>query len=233
MNEDWLARWRDGRIAFHEGRPNQLLERHAALLAGRRRVLVPLCGKTEDLAFLAARGHDVIGIELAEQAVRAFFVEHGLAPSIAPRGPFTAYQAGDPVGDPAGDDASAGRDGARRPGSITLLAGDLFAATRELIGPIDAVYDRAALIALPGELRTRYVALLRALVPAGAPSLVVTLEYDQGAMTGPPFAVLESELRTLYAGATIELLEERADTSGGKCAQSGVSATERCFAIRP
>jgi thiopurine S-methyltransferase len=229
MNEDWLARWRDGRIAFHEGRPNQLLERHAAQLAGCRRVLVPLCGKTEDLAFLAARGHDVIGIELAEQAVRAFFVEHGLAPSIATRGPFTAYQAGDPVG----DDASDGRDGARRPGSITLLAGDLFAATRDLLGPIDAVYDRAALIALPAELRTRYVALLRALVPAGAPSLVVTLEYDQGAMTGPPFAVLESELRTLYAGAAIELLEERPDTSGGKCAQSGVSATERCFAIRP
>ena len=235
MNEDWLARWRDGRIAFHEGRPNQLLERHVARLAGCRRVLVPLCGKTEDLAFLAARGHDVIGIELAEQAVRAFFVEHDLAPSIAPRGPFVAYQAGDPAGDPAGDDASAepDRDGARRPGSITLLVGDLFAATRELLAPIDAVYDRAALIALPTELRTRYVELLRAVVPADAPSLVITLEYDQRAMTGPPFAVLESELRTLYAGATIELLEERADTSGGKCSQSGVSATERCFAIQP
>ena len=80
---DWLKRWREGRTGFHEGRPNDLLVHHAARLAGCRRVLVPLCGKSEDLAFLAARGHDVVGVELAEQAVQAFFAEHDLAPSTA------------------------------------------------------------------------------------------------------------------------------------------------------
>jgi len=210
MHDEWIARWRDGRIGFHEGRPNALLERHLDRLAGCRRVLVPLCGKAEDLAFLAARGHEVIGIELAEQAVREFFAEHRLEPSVAAHGPFIAYRAG----------------------PIALLVGDVFAATAALLGPIDAVYDRAALIALPAALRPRYVAQIRALLPAGAPSLVITLEYDQRAMTGPPFAVLEAELRALHAGATIELLEERAANGGGKCAQSGVAATERCFAIR-
>jgi len=207
-NEDWLARWRDRRINFHEGRPNGLLEHHHARLAGCRRVLAPLCGKAEDLAFLAAHGHDVVGIELAEQAVREFFVDHALTPSIAPRGPFIEYAAP----------------------SITLLAGDFFAATPELLGPIDALYDRAALIALPSTLRPRYVQHLRALLPPTAPALVITLEYEQHRVNGPPFAVLEPELRALYAGRPIELLEQRpADVT--KCKEAGVPVTEHCFAI--
>jgi thiopurine S-methyltransferase len=210
MHEDWLARWRDGRTNFHEGHPNALLARHLARLAGGRRVLVPLCGKAEDLAYLAAHGHAVVGVELAEQAVREFFAAHALEPSIAARGPFVEYRAG----------------------AITLLAGDWFAATPALIGPIDALYDRAALIALPGDMRPRYAQQVRALVPAGAPGLVITLEYDQERMVGPPFAVFEPELRSLYAGAMIELVEEHPLGGGGKCTQSGVSAIERCFALR-
>lgn len=233
MHDHWLERWRQGRINFHEGRPNDLLVRHAARLAGARRVLVPLCGKTEDLAFLAARGHDVIGIELAEQAARAFFAEHDLAPSIARRGPFVAYEVGRgaPGAGPGGGTAEPAAPTARPAGAITLLVGDFFALTPELLGPVDALYDRAALIALPRELRPRYVAQLRAQVPAGAPALVITMEYDQARMAGPPYAVLEPELRTLYAGAAVEPLEERPATVA-KCAQLGVPATERCFAIR-
>lgn len=235
MDDDWLGRWRDGRTGFHEGQPNDLLVHHAARLAGRRRVLVPLCGKSEDLAFLAARGHDVIGVELAEQAVQAFFAEHELAPSIARRGPFAAYEVG-PGAVPMDPGAAATAEPtaaptARQAGAITLLAGDFFAVTPELLGPVDALYDRAALIALPPELRPRYVARLGALVPAAAPALVITLEYDQAVMAGPPFAVLEPELRGLYAGAAVELLEERAATVA-RCAQLGVPMSERCFAIR-
>jgi thiopurine S-methyltransferase len=207
MVDDWVARWRDRRIAFHEGHPNTLLERHAPRLAGCRRVLVPLCGKAEDMAFLAANGHDVVGVELAEQAVREFFIDHALTPSIAQRGPFVAYTAP----------------------SITLLAGDFFATTAELLGPIDALYDRAALVALPAELRPRYVQHLRALLPA-APGLVITYEYDQQLVTGPPFSVLEPELRALCSGRSIELLDERPGEVT-RCAEAGVPVTERCFAL--
>ena len=223
MHDDWLARWREDRIGFHEGRPNDLLVHHAAQLAGHRRVLVPMCGKAEDLAFLAARGHDVIGVELAEPAVQAFFAEHDLAPSIARRGPVVAYEIGRGV--------MAAAPAAGPAGAITLLAGDFFAVTPGLLGPVDALYDRAALVALPAELRPRYLAQLRALVPAGVPALVITYEYDQAVVGGPPFAVLEPELRALYAGAAVELLEERAATIA-KCAQSGVPVSERCFAVR-
>jgi thiopurine S-methyltransferase len=232
MQEDWLARWRDGRTGFHEGLPNDLLVHHAERLAGRRRVLVPLCGKSEDLAFLAARGHDVIGVELAEQAVQAFFAEHDLAPSVAQRGPFAAYEVGPGTLRAADPGAAGAAQAVAGPaGAITLLAGDFFALTPELLGPVDALYDRAALIALPPDLRPRYVARLHALVPAGAPALVITVEYDQARVAGPPFAVLEAELRTLYAGAAVAVLEERPGTDA-KCAQSGVPESERCFAVR-
>jgi thiopurine S-methyltransferase len=159
---------------------------------------------------VAARGHEVLGVELAERAVRDFFDEHQLVPVASVRGPFIAYSAG----------------------PITLLVGDFFALTTEVAGPIDALYDRAALVALPPELRPRYVARLRAVLPIGAPALVVTIEYEEQRMTGPPYPVFEPELRALYAGCAIELIGERPASGGGKCQQAGIPATDRCFAIR-
>ncbi len=199
----WIERWRDGQIGFHEGKPNKFLVTHAARITGAR-VLVPLCGKAEDLAYLASRGHEVIGIELVEDAARAFFAEHGVEPMEARRGTVTAYTAN----------------------RVTILAGDLFTVTRADVGPIDAIYDRAALIALPSDLRRRYVDHLRVLAPAGTPALLVTLEYAQDQHAGPPFAVLEDEVRALYASA--ELIDEAANTAG-RIAQSGVPSRERCF----
>jgi thiopurine S-methyltransferase len=207
--EEWFARWRDNRIGFHEGRPNTYLERHADRLDAGRRVLVPLCGKSEDLAFLAGRGHPVVGVELVEDAVRAFFAEHDLTPRVTSRGPFTAYAAG----------------------AITILAGDIFDATADLLGPVDALYDRAALIALPPEVRSRYVAHLRALLPAGAAGLVITLEYPEDEMAGPPFSVREPEVRALYAGAELQLLDE-GPARGGKCQEKGLPGSVKCFRVR-
>ncbi len=205
-SEFWHERWREGRIGFHEGRVNNYLERHADSLAGRRRVLVPLCGKTEDLAFLAFCGHEVIGVELVENAARAFFTERSITPVVTQRGELTELSAP----------------------SITIFSGDIFATTAALLGPIDAVYDRAALIALPEDLRRRYVAHLRALLPARARVLLLTLEYDQTKMAGPPFSVLEPEVRSLYDGAEIEQLS---DGPGPLLRPDAPPAHERCFAI--
>lgn len=208
MADYWSARWRDDQIAFHEGKPNALLDRHAPHLAGARRVLVPLCGKAVDLAYLAARGHAVVGVELVEQAVRAFFDERTLTPTVEARGPFTAYAAG----------------------PITLLVGDIFAATRAELGEVDALYDRAALIALPDDVRGRYVDHLRALLPVGAPGLVITLDYDASRFTGPPFAVGEAEVRARFAGCEVEQ-REVADNEVARD-DLRVPAIERCFAVR-
>src|SRR5690606_21543268 len=162
--EYWAARWKEGRIGFHEGRTNAFLAKHAGRLGEKRRVLVPLCGKAEDMAFLAARGHEVVGIEAVEDAVKAFFAEHGLDPRVDDlRGGVRAYSTG----------------------GVRILAADLFACTKEDLGPVDALYDRAAIVALPPETRRRYVARLREVLPAGAPGLVVTFEYVQSQIEGP------------------------------------------------
>ena len=200
----WMERWSEGKIGFHEGAPNAFLARHASRIADRRRVLVPLCGKSEDLAYLAALDHEVIGIELVEDAVRAFFAEHDATPSITRRGPLAIYTSG----------------------AITVLAGDVFAVNEADVGAIDAIYDRAALIALPPELRRRYLDHLRTLVPSRTQALLVTLEYPQDKLDGPPFSVPETEVRALYASA--ELIDERLAT-GGRIAEAGVSAIERCY----
>jgi thiopurine S-methyltransferase len=206
--EFWRARWREGRIGFHEGKPNAHLAQHVGRLGAGRRVLVPLCGKAEDLAFLAASGHSVIGVELVEDAVRAFFADRGATPAVSRRGAFTAYEAG----------------------AITLLAGDVFATTRGLLGGVDALYDRAALIALPPELRDRYVRHLRALLPAGAPGLVITFEYDQAVMEGPPFSVTEAELRARYDGLAVALVGSVPATIP-RLQELGAGAVERCFHV--
>lgn len=203
--EYWAERWQEGRIGFHEGHANGLLERNVARLGEKRRVLVPLCGKSEDMAFLAAHGHTVVGVELAEEAARAFFREHALEPTKVRRGAFDVYSAS----------------------AITILVGDFFDVTREDLGPIDALYDRAAMIALPAEMRARYAAHVRGLLDAGTPGIVITLEYEQSAIEGPPFAVMESELRF----AQRELLGEK-DAETPRFHEAGVAAKERAFFVR-
>ena len=193
----WFEKWREGKLGFHEGKPNAMLARHLARLGTNRRVLVPLCGKAEDLAFLAAHGHRVLGIELVEDAVRAFFAEHQLVPAIERAGELVVYSAG----------------------AITIIAGNVFAVAPAIAGPVDALYDRAALIALPD--RARYVAHLRSLVTPGSPAIVVTLEYPPDRMAGPPFSVDEAELRSYYADA--QLLEQVPDDKRD-------FATEKCWA---
>lgn len=203
----WLSRWREGRIGFHEGRPNDLLVSHARALGPPGRVLVPLCGKSEDLAHLASLGHEVVGIELAEAAVVEFFREHGLEVEPSPRGALVERSAG----------------------GVTILQGDFFDVRPEDVGPITAFYDRAAIVALPADLRPRYAAHLRKLAGQDAPGLVVTFEYPQERMEGPPFSVEEDELRRYFA--SVERLGDRT-AEGLQSRMGGVDVRERLYLVR-
>jgi thiopurine S-methyltransferase len=205
----WQGRWKEGRLGWHEGRPNSLLEAHLGQLGKEKRVFVPLCGKSEDLAFLAERGHSVVGVELVPEGLRAFFAEHRMEPRVSRQGRFEKLEAG----------------------PITLLAGDVFDLTPHDLAGCDALYDRAAVIALPQATRVRYAAHLRTLMPKGSRGLVVTLEYPQDKMEGPPFSVSEAELRQLYRGLEVTPLEERPWESP-KQREVGVAGLERCYLIR-
>lgn len=208
----WHERWQSGQIGFHLAEPNPRLIAHWDATAGSaRRVLVPLCGKSVDLAWLAARGHDVVGVELSELAAEAFFAERGIVPTITADGPFRVF----------------------RHERLAIAVGDFFAATPSALhGAFDAVYDRAAMIAMPPELRPSYVKTLVGLLAETANLLLVTLDFD--AASGPPFCVDADEVRDTYGDGRVELLE-RADVSSESPNLLGRGATradELVFRIR-
>ena len=153
-------------------------------------ILVPLCGKSKDLIWLQKHFHQVIGVELVPQAVKAFFEENQITPTHSLRNPFATYQHS----------------------NLTLLQGDIFQISSEHLEdqPIRAVFDRASLIALPDKLRKNYVALLRSLVSPNTKLLLMTLAYEDGVISAPPHSVPENEIFELFAFATnIELLEKQ------------------------
>lgn len=204
----WHRRWREGRTGFHQDRPTPLLLEHwpALALAPGSRVFVPLAGKSLDLAWLAVQGHRVLGVELSPLAVAQFFDGHGLTPQVHESRYGRHYRAGD----------------------IELICGDVFDLDADALAGCSAVYDRAALIALPPELRLRYVRELHAHLPAGCSGLLITLEYPPHEKQGPPFAVPEAEVRELYARdwsvATLERRDILAQQPG--FAAEGVTALE-------
>lgn len=177
--EFWLERWRQQQIGFHRDSINPHIERHWPGLGAAPgcRVFVPLCGKSLDMLWLAGQGHRVVGIEISPIAVEAFFTENGLEPEIDTSGCIPRW----------------------RSGEIEILCGDFFDLLPEDLGEVGALYDRAALIALPPAMRPRYARHLARLVPPGARGLLITLEYPQGGMEGPPFSVPEDEVAGLFA----------------------------------
>lgn len=188
--EFWHQRWSENQIGFHQAAPTPLLLKHwpALGIAPGARVFVPLAGKSLDMAWLASQGHRVLGIELSQLAVEQFFSEHGLQPDIHE----TQY----------------GRHYVAK--GIELICGDAFALDTEALRECAAVFDRAALIALPPELRLRYAHELYAALPAGCRGLLITLEYPQHERAGPPFSVPQEEVASLYSDAwQIDLLERQ------------------------
>ncbi len=188
--EFWHKRWQSNQIGFHLPEVNPYLQRFwpQLTLEEGARVLVPLCGKSLDLLWLAHQGHEVLGIELSEKAVEDFFSEHHFDPNVSEQGPFKVYRAG----------------------SIELWCGDFFELTAGDVADCTALYDRAALIALPPAMRQQYAAHLNRIMPRESLGLMITLDYDQSQMDGPPFAVLDDEVQGLFAGFwTLKILEDQ------------------------
>ncbi|MHA4979273.1 thiopurine S-methyltransferase [Pseudomonas extremorientalis] len=186
----WQDRWASNQIGFHQPKVNPYLQRHWPQLglAEGAQVLVPLCGKSLDLMWLASQGLRVFGVELSEQAVEAFFDEQDLVPRITQRGTFEVYQAG----------------------LIEVWCGDFFTLDAEALADCAALYDRAALIALPPLMRVRYAEHLNSLLRPGCEGLLITLDYDQTQKAGPPFAVTDDEVKVLLgAHWALEVLEEQ------------------------
>lgn len=173
----WRDRWENNLTGFHLDEVNPYLKKYwpGLNLKPGVRIFVPLCGKTLDLIWLAEQGYEVVGIELSSLAVEAFFAENNLTAEVTHVDGLDYWMSG----------------------KISLICGDFFALTEQALGNIDAVYDRASLVALPPAMRQEYAVKLSQITQS-APKLLVTLEYDQSKMDGPPFSVSENEVESLY-----------------------------------
>ncbi len=192
----WIQKWEKNEIAFHGSETNPLLLKYfneLSLTKGSR-VFLPLCGKTLDIAWLLSEGCRVAGAELSQLAITQLFAELGIKPSISQVGALKRYQ---------------GKN-------IDIFVGNLFDLSKEILGPVDAVYDRAALVALPEETRKQYTAHLRVIAKT-AKQLLLTYEYDQSVREGPPFSISNEEVHQHYKDSyTIKLLESVAVAGGLK-----------------
>ena len=173
----WHQRWEKNELGFHESEANPLLVKYfnALALAKGSRVFIPLCGKTLDIAWLLSNGFRVVGAELSEVAIAQLFAELGVAPNISVVGDVKHYSEK----------------------NIDIFVDDIFTVSSKTLGVVDAIYDRAALVALPKEMRHRYTAHLMEITHK-APQLLITLTYDQSVMDGPPFSISDAEVNQHY-----------------------------------
>lgn len=185
----WIDRWEKGETSWHRNDVHAALVAHwtALALPTRSRVLVPLCGASLDMAWLADEGHEVIGVELSQRAIENFLARHRVRHITMDEHGFRSYMGG----------------------RYQLWCGDFFALPADVFASADAVYDRASLIALPRELRPRYAARLAEHLGPGTRMLLVTLTYNSAEMNGPPFSVPDDEVRALFQdGFDITLVEQ-------------------------
>ncbi|MEL6869590.1 MAG: thiopurine S-methyltransferase [Pseudomonadota bacterium] len=208
--EFWHEKWQRKQIGFHNEAVHPLLVAHLSelrLVEGGR-VFLPLCGKTRDIAWLLAQRYRVVGVELSEIAVTELFAELDLAPSIQRVGDLQHYSAK----------------------GIDVFVGDIFALTCADAGVVDAVYDRAALVALPADMRPRYAQRVNE-ISARAPQLLISFDYDQSQMAGPPFSIDAVELRSYYANDYTLKLVASVDVAGGL--KGRCPAAEQVYYLQP
>jgi thiopurine S-methyltransferase len=206
----WQKKWVDNEIAFHRSDANPLLVKYfnALGLAKGSRIFLPLCGKTLDIRWLLSNGYRVAGAELSKIAIEQLFMELGVKPTITTHGNLDHYSAD----------------------HIDIFVGDIFELSSNLLGHVDAIYDRAALVALPKSMRSQYTTHLMN-ITGKAPQLLICYVYDQNLQEGPPFSISNNEVHQHYNTHYNLTLRESAEVEGGlkgKC-----SATENVWLIRP
>ena len=206
----WHNKWENNHIAFHEPEGSPFLIKYAQVLlaAQKPRIFVPLCGKTRDIHWLLVNDCEVVGVELSEIAIRQLFEELEVTPHVSKFGDFSVYKYQE----------------------LTVYVGDIFKLSSEIIGEVTGIYDRAALVALPEPLRSNYVKQLTH-ITRNAPQLLISFDYDQRVIPGPPFCVDIDMVSSLYRNIyNIELLE-RAELEGGL--KRKVAADSLVFKLTP
>jgi len=204
---DWIQRWKEGKIGWHSESVNESLTKFIGCLDlfHGDSVFVPLCGKSIDMIYLISNGYKVVGVELSELGVKHFFNENDIEYSVKELNEFVVYYNSD----------------------ITIYCGDFFNLSSDMLNTITGIYDRASLIALPEKLRQKYVSHLYSIIPYDSNMLLLTINYPQSELSGPPFAVSDKEVNLLYSkNFDYKVLERIKDNVEPKFKQVGIESFE-------
>lgn len=207
-HEFWHDKWQKNEIGFHLNQPHSLLVKYidSLNLEKNNRIFLPLCGKSLDIHWLLAQGYHLIGIDLSPIAIEELMAELAIPFTERKLEKLTHYH---------------------HP-QIDLFVGDFFELTSSNIGKIDAIYDRAALVALPEEMRTDYAQHLMQ-ISNQATQLLISFEYDQSVMAGPPFSISPQQLKDYYSKHyQLQLLDSHIELLKGK-----VDAEEKIWLLKP
>ncbi|RZG70981.1 thiopurine S-methyltransferase [Acinetobacter junii] len=207
-HEFWHDKWQKNEIGFHLNQPHSLLVKYidSLNLEKKNRIFLPLCGKSLDIHWLLAQGYHLIGIDLSPIAIEELMAELAIPFTERKLEKLTHYH---------------------HP-QIDLFVGDFFELTSSNIGKIDAIYDRAALVALPEEMRTDYAQHLMQ-ISNQATQLLISFEYDQSVMAGPPFSISPQQLKDYYSKQyQLQLLDSQTELLKGK-----VDAEEKIWLLKP
>lgn len=208
--EFWLKRWEDNKIGFHKSSPNPLLIKYFNNLALEKnsRLFIPLCGKTRDIEWLLSEGYRVVGVELSELAIEQLFAELNVIPDILSIGKIKHYCAE----------------------GIDIFVGDIFKITSQILNSVDAIFDRAALVALPEKIRVRYIEQLMN-IAGGVPQLIISHEYNQQMMDGPPFSISDEDINSYYKDSHRISLLASEDVTGKM--REGLEMKENVWLLQP
>lgn len=185
----WEEKWENNEIGFHMDRPHPLLLKFRPVIWSKssQHFFLPLCGKTDDIKWLIDNGDKVTGVEFSEIAVKSFFTEKNIQYSesiINGKRVFLSK-------------------------NLKIFCCDFFEIDKRDIGPVDAIYDRAATVALPEKMRTKYFNSMKELMDAHTKNLLLSFEYEEGTIQGPPFAVYRNEIELNYRGFSVEEIDYR------------------------
>lgn len=210
--EFWLERWDMNQIGFHKNKFNDnLIDYFLQLnLNENDHILVPLCGKSKDMIWLAKQGLKVTGVELSKKAIIEFFKENNLDFTIEEVDGFKKYTSH----------------------NISIYEGDIFNLTSETLGKIDAIYDRASLVALPQAMREKFVIKLKEL-SLNLNMLVVLISYDQSLVQGPPFSVSEDFVYSNFSNFNMKKLKDKKiEAISAKFKEVKAEVFEKVFLIK-
>ncbi len=185
----WESRWNKGKTGFHMDGGYPGLGRNWSKLnvSADATILVPLCGKTEDLIRLSSKAGRVIGVEISKKAVEEFFSEKNLKPETTRFADFTLYSTG----------------------NIEIWCGDFMKLPPRNIRHVQLIYDKAALVALPPKMRESYAKKVQQFCGPDTKILLHHFVYEQQEMPGPPFSVPADEINDLFSERfSITLLEK-------------------------